>query len=48
MFTKSLVSKDGCKSRSAWRGSCRALESVFGGVTHELLADPSLPIFTAH
>jgi nucleotide-binding universal stress UspA family protein len=29
-------------------GHSRALETVFGGVTHELLADPSLPIFTAH
>ena len=29
-------------------GHARALETVFGGVTRELFADPPLPIFTAH
>lgn len=29
-------------------GHSRALETVFGGVTHELFSDPPLPVFTAH
>lgn len=29
-------------------GHTRAFETVFGGVTRELLSDPPLPIFTAH
>lgn len=29
-------------------GHARAVETVFGGVTRELFADPPLPLFTAH
>lgn len=29
-------------------GHARAIETVFGGVTRELFADPPLPVFTAH
>ena len=29
-------------------GHDRAIETVFGGVTRELLSDPPLPVFTAH
>jgi nucleotide-binding universal stress UspA family protein len=29
-------------------GHARALETVFGGVTRELLSDPPLPVFIAH